>query len=57
MKLKGMNSYLPQSLVWDHIRESRLQAAAARKAAAAYGTQRRTGTHARRAGHRLARGA
>ena len=52
MKLKGMNSYLPQSLVWDHIRESRLQAAAARKAMAARGAQRRAGTRARRAGHR-----
>ena len=57
MKLKGMNSYLPQSLVWDHIRESRLQAAAARKAMAARGTQRRVRTAARRAGHRLVGGA
>ena len=52
-----MNSYLPQSLVTDHIRESRLQAAAARKAMAARGTQRRVRTAARRAGHRLAGGA
>jgi len=52
-----MNTYLPQSLVWDHIRESRQQAAAARQAIAARGAQRRTGTRARRAGHRIARGA
>jgi hypothetical protein len=52
-----MNSYLPQSLIWDHIKESRRQAATARKASAARGAHRRSGTHARRAGHRLARGA
>jgi hypothetical protein len=52
-----MNSYVPQSLVWDHIKESRQLAAAARKASAARGARRRSGTHARRAGHRLARGA
>jgi hypothetical protein len=52
-----MNTYLPQSLVWEHIRESRQQAAAARKASAARGAQRRAGTHARWAGHRLVRGA
>jgi hypothetical protein len=51
-----MNSYLPQSLAWDHIKESRQQAATARKAAAAR-AQRRVGAHARRAAHRLARGA
>jgi hypothetical protein len=32
-----MNSYLPQSLVWDHIRESRQQAAEARTATAVHG--------------------
>ena len=52
-----MNSYLPQSLVWDHIRESRQQAAAARKASAVRVAQRRLGIHARRASHRLMRGA
>jgi hypothetical protein len=52
-----MNSYLPQSLVWDHIRESRQQAAAARKASAVRGARRRLGIHSRRASHRLMRGA
>ena len=52
-----MNTYVPQSLLWDHIRESRQQAAAARKASAARGTQRRAGIHVRRPGHRLVRGA
>jgi hypothetical protein len=52
-----MNTYLPQSLVLDHIRESRQQAAAARQARAARGARRRAGIHARRAGHRLVRGA
>jgi hypothetical protein len=51
-----MSSYLPQSLVWDHIRESRQQAAEARKATAARGA-RRAETRARRADHRLVRGA
>jgi hypothetical protein len=48
-----MNSYLPQSLVWDHIRESRRQAAAARKVSAARSARPRT--HTRRASHRLMR--
>jgi hypothetical protein len=52
-----MNTYLPQSLVWEHIRESRQQAAAARKASAARGTQRRTGIHVRRVGRRPVRSA
>jgi hypothetical protein len=52
-----MNTYLPQSLASDHIRESRQQAAAARQARAARGAQRRTGGHVRRVGHRLVRGA
>jgi hypothetical protein len=47
-----MNSYLPQSLVWDHIRQSRQQAAEARKSPAARSAQRRVGTRARRAAHR-----
>jgi hypothetical protein len=49
-----MNSYLPQSLVWDHIRESRQQAAEARKATAARRAQRRVKARARRAAHREA---
>jgi hypothetical protein len=52
-----MNNYLPQSLVWDHIRESRQQAAAAHKVSAARTARRQSGTHIRRAGHRLTRGA
>ena len=52
-----MNSYLPQTLVWDHIRESRQEAAAASKVRAAGSARRQSGTHARRAAHRLARGA
>jgi hypothetical protein len=52
-----MNTYLPQSLVRDHIRESRQQAAAARQAIAARGAQRRTGIRGRRPGHLIARGA
>jgi hypothetical protein len=44
-----MNSYLPQSLVWDHIRESRQQAAEARQAATARAARRRAGTRTRRA--------
>ena len=47
-----MNSYLLEGLIWDHIRESRQQAAEARKATATRGAQRRAGTRARRAGHR-----
>jgi len=50
-----MNTYLPQSLVWDHIRESRQQAAAARRASAARNAWRRAGGHARRVGHQLGR--
>jgi hypothetical protein len=54
-----MNTYLPQSLVWDHIRESRQQAATARKASAARGAQRRTGAHHWTGAHarRILRGA
>jgi hypothetical protein len=47
-----MNSYLPQNLIWDHIRESRQQAAEARRATAARSAQRRVGIRARRAAHR-----
>ena len=49
-----MNPYTAQSLVPDHIRESRQQAASARRASAARAAQRRT---IRRPGRRLARGA
>ena len=52
-----MNTYLAQNLAWDHIRESRQQAAAARRASAARGAQRRTGAHARLVGLRIVRGA
>ena len=52
-----MNTYLPQSLVLDHIRESRQQAAAARKASSVRVARRQAGIHARRTGHRLLRGA
>ena len=52
-----MNTYTSQYLVWDHITQLRQQAAAASWASAARGAQRRAGTHARRAGHRLVRGA
>jgi len=45
-----------QALVWDHIRESRRQAAAARRASAARGVQRKA-AHASRRSHRLERGA
>jgi hypothetical protein len=52
-----MNTYLAESLVWDHIRESRQQAAAARKASAARGVQHRSKAHARRAGLWIVRSA
>jgi hypothetical protein len=48
-----MNTYVSQSLVQEHIRESRQQAAAARKVRAARGIK----THARWFGHRTVRGA
>jgi hypothetical protein len=51
-----MNPNMAQTLVWDHIRESRQQAAAARQAGAARGARRKT-TRAARRGHRLVRGA
>jgi hypothetical protein len=41
-----MNPYMTQSLVSDHIRESRQQAAAARRAAAARSAVRKAGTRA-----------
>jgi hypothetical protein len=47
-----MNSYLPQSLVWDHIRESRQLAAEARQASAVRAARRRAGPSTRRATRR-----
>ena len=52
-----MNPNMAQSLVWDHIRESRQQAAAARQAGAARHARRKTSSRASRRGHRLVRGA
>jgi hypothetical protein len=51
-----MNSFTTQALVWDHIKESRQQAAAARRGSAARGSQRKA-AHASRRSHRVARGA
>lgn len=51
-----MHTFATQALVWDHIRESRQQAAAARRASAARGSQRKA-AHASRRSHRVARGA
>jgi hypothetical protein len=52
-----MNQNMTQTLAWDHIRESRQQATAARRASAARAAQRKTGTRAARRGHWLVRGA
>ena len=52
-----MNPNMAQSLVWDHIRESRQQAAAARRAGAARDARRKASTRTARCGHRLVRGA
>jgi hypothetical protein len=51
-----MNPNMAQILVWDHIRESRQRAAAARRAGAARDAGRKTGTRAPRRGHWLGRG-
>jgi hypothetical protein len=51
-----MTSFTIQALVWDHIRESRQQAAAVRRAGQARGSQRKA-AHALRPSHRLVRGA
>jgi hypothetical protein len=51
-----MNPYMTQSLVSDHIRELRQQAAAARRAGALR-SARKASTRAAQRGHRLARGA
>jgi hypothetical protein len=53
-----MHPYMAQILVSDHIRESRRQAAAARRPGAARGAQRKPSTRAARRGvHWLARSA
>jgi len=52
-----MNPNMTQYLVSDHIRESRQQAAAARRAGEARHAARKTGTRAARRGHRLLRAA
>jgi hypothetical protein len=52
-----MNPNTTQSLVSDHIRESRQQAAAARQAGAARNSVRKAARRASRRGHRLVRGA
>jgi hypothetical protein len=51
-----MHSLSTQTLVLDHIRESRQQAAAARRASAARSSQRKA-AHPSRRSHRLVRGA
>jgi hypothetical protein len=51
-----MYQFATQALVWDHIRESRQQAAAARRSSAARIAQRKA-AHASRRSHRLFRGA
>jgi hypothetical protein len=52
-----MNPSMTQSLVSDHIREMRQQAAAARRADAARGAVRKTSNRKARRGHWLVRGA
>jgi hypothetical protein len=47
-----MNPNMAQSLIWDHIRESRQQAAAARRADAARHSVHTSKHVARRRGHR-----
>jgi hypothetical protein len=52
-----MNPSMTQSLVSDHIRESRQRAAAARRAGAARGAVRKVSNRAVRRSHWLVRGA
>jgi hypothetical protein len=52
-----MNLNMAQSLVSDHIRETREQATAARRAGAVRHAVRRAGTRAIRRGHRPPQGA
>ena len=51
-----MNPNMTQSLVSDHIRESRQQAAAARRAGVARSAARKASNRKARRGHWLARG-
>jgi len=51
-----MNPSMTQSLVSDHIRESRQQAAAARQASAARSAARKASNRKARRGHWLTRG-
>ena len=50
-----MNPNMAQTLVWDHIMESRQQATAARQAGAAREARRGASTRAARRGHWLVR--
>ena len=52
-----MNPNMTQSLVWDHIRDLRQQAAAARQAGTVRSAARKAGNRVARRGHRLVRGA
>ncbi|HEU5385356.1 MAG TPA: hypothetical protein VFV73_05600 [Streptosporangiaceae bacterium] len=52
-----MNPNMTQSLASDHIRESRQQAATARRAAAVRHAARKADTRTARRGHRLVRAA
>ena len=52
-----MYVYTNQALVWDHIRESRQQAAAARRSSEARTAQRKAAHASRSRSRRLARGA
>ena len=52
-----MNPNMPQTLVRDHIRESRQQAASARQAGAARDARRKASIRAARRGYWLVRGA
>ncbi len=51
-----MYTFTMQNLVLDHVKETRQQAAAARRASAARGSQRKA-AHASRRSHRVLRGA
>ncbi len=51
-----MYPFTTQTLVWDHIREARQQAAAARRGSAVRESLRKA-AHASRRSHRLVRGA
>jgi hypothetical protein len=51
-----MYTFTMQTLVLDHVRETRQQAAAARRASAVRGSQRKA-VHASRRSHRVVRGA